>query len=117
MSKWCIDPNAEVEPDQTYDEEGALDEPLGPDTDSGSQSDAIDTLYGAPGTGDDPLGEYGQDYEDLPPPPIALPVDSFEQAESSYNKYDILIWILSSILDQHFKHNFHLYCQAGLIIS
>ena len=89
MSKWCIDPNAEVEPDQTYDEEGALDEPLGPDTDSGSQSDAIDTLYGAPGTGDDPLGEYGQDYEDLPPPPIALPVDSFEQAESSYNKYDI----------------------------
>ena len=93
MSKWCIDPNAEVVPDQTYDESDAAADPLGPEeTYDDSQPEALDTLYGAPGAGEDygaplDLDEYGEDAfsNDLPPPPP--PRDSFEQAESSYNRY------------------------------
>ena len=91
----CIDPAAEPVPDQTYDESNAEGEPLGPETDTGIQSDPS-TLYGAPGLGDDysdDLNEYGNNDQfdeysedlanDLPPPP---PPQSFEQAESSYNR-------------------------------
>merc|ERR1711983_276326 len=45
MSKWCIDPNAEVTPDTTYDENDAAADPIGPEVTESSRPDA---LYGAP---------------------------------------------------------------------
>ena len=49
MSKWCIDPNEEPVPDQTYDETNASDEPLGPDDYEDDSQAEPETLYGAPG--------------------------------------------------------------------
>ena len=40
----CIDPAAEIEPDQTYDESDAEGEALGPEDDSGALADPS-TLY------------------------------------------------------------------------
>ena len=90
MSKWCIDPEAEPVPDQTYDESNAGDDPLGPDTDDESLPD---TLYGAPGAGAGADYAGPSDYEDygddLAPPP--LDDEAYEQAESSYDSpvYDV----------------------------
>lgn len=102
MSKWCIDPNEEVVPDQTYDESDAQDDPLGPDPEV-TESSRPDALYGAPGGGDQP--EY-QDYEeeDLsipPPPPPPVEDEPFEQAESTYEEpvYDELDDSAASALD------------------
>ena len=98
MSKWCIDPNAEVTPDTTYDENDAAADPIGPEVTESSRPDA---LYGAPGGGDQP--EY-QDYEEedlsIPPPP---PVEDepFEQTESTYEEpvYDDFDDSAASALD------------------
>ena len=81
MSKWCIDPNAEVEPDQTYDESEAAAPPEGPETTNQAQADpqSPETLYGAPPQG----GDY-DDYDLAPPPPLAD--EAFEQAESSFEE-------------------------------
>lgn len=89
MSKWCIDPEAEVTPDSgSYDESDAAAEPLGPETDNDKRPQSQDpqkpdTLYGAPGAGPDSSGD------DLPPPPPPAPRDgpSFEQTEST-NTYE-----------------------------
>lgn len=77
MSKWCIDPNAEVVPDQTYDESDAEGEPLGPDSQDDSAA-TPQTLYGAPG------GAFEEEAFDIPPPPEDE--QAFEQAASSYDE-------------------------------
>jgi len=100
MSKWCIDPNEEPVPDQTYDETNASDEPLGPDYEDDSAAEP-ETLYGAPGgaqseyqgPGGDASNDY--DYEDggaILEPPAPAADEPFEQAESSYEEpvYDTL---------------------------
>ena len=97
MSKWCIDPNEEVVPDSTYDENDAADEPLGPETTESSRPDA---LYGAPGGGAD----YDYEEEDLaipPPPPEPEADEPFEQTESTYQEpvYDDYEDSASSALD------------------
>ena len=97
MSKWCIDPNAEVVPDTTYDENEAAADPIGPEVTESSRPDA---LYGAPGGGDQP--EY-QDYEEedlsIPPPPVQD--EPFEQTESTYEEpvYDDFDDSAASALD------------------
>ena len=100
MSKWCIDPNEEVVPDSTYDENDAADDPLGPETTESSRPDA---LYGAPGGGP---ADYSEDYEEedlaIPPPPPEPEADEpFEQTESTYQEpvYDDYEDSASSALD------------------
>merc|ERR1711997_1003311 len=65
MSKWCIDPNEEPVPDQTYDETNASDEPLGPDDYEDDSQAEPETLYGAPGQSEynPPGGDGGDDYD------------------------------------------------------
>ena len=41
MSKWCIDPNEEIVPDSTYDENNAQDDPLGPGNESSNEAAAL----------------------------------------------------------------------------
>ena len=108
MSKWCIDPNAEVVPDQTYDETDAAAPPEGPEeipeTTEASQPDsqeAPEQLYGAPGLGGGNDYDYEGDNFDLAPPP--LPRDNeeaFEQAESSFE--EPVFEIDDSVRDQNF---------------
>jgi len=88
MSKWCIDPNEEIVPDQTYDENSG-DEPLGPESDDESQPAQ---LYEGPG-GDEQSGynppESSADYEDygdLLPPPDPSADETFEAAASTYEE-------------------------------
>ena len=98
MSKWCIDPNEEVVPDQTYDESEAQDDPLGPDPEV-TESSRPDALYGAPGGAG---ADYDYEEEDLSIPPPPVPADEpFEQTESTYEEpvYDDFEDNASSALD------------------
>jgi len=90
MSKWCIDPNEEVVPDSTYDENSG-DEPLGPDTFSDEKPAQ---LYEGPGGPQDEQSGYNppggfNDYDDsfdLLPPPDPASEEPFEAAASSYEE-------------------------------
>ena len=54
MSKWCIDPNEEIVPDSTYDENNAQDDPLGPGNESSNEAAA---LYEGPQSEYNPPGQ------------------------------------------------------------
>ena len=48
MSKWCIDPNEEIVPDSTYDENSG-DDPLGPPPIDTENEQQAEQLYKGPG--------------------------------------------------------------------
>jgi hypothetical protein len=67
MTKWCIDPNEELEAGETYDETNAEANPLGPEAfDDAAPDSQAPALYAGPGG-------------DLPPPPPLGNDDAYEQ--------------------------------------